>query len=171
MSNSDFGVIVAKFDDSRSAQRALREVKKVMSQQQVAVREGAVIVRDVDGELHISDVKEIVLSDIVRDVTDLTMALGRGGFSLTMRLMGGAVGLAVDGVRLALRGTWRAAILTGAILATPGRKLSSYLQLDKYMQTMGEDLEPGTAAVILVLADDQDGDLAEMLAGSGGTLL
>ena len=39
------------------------------------------------------------------------------------------------------------------------------------MQTMGEDLEPGTAAVILVLADDQDGDLAEMLAGSGGTLL
>jgi len=31
MSNSDLGVIVAKFDDLRSAQRALREVKKVMS--------------------------------------------------------------------------------------------------------------------------------------------
>ena len=127
MSNSDFGVIVAKFDDSRSAQRALREVKKVMSQQQVAVREGAVIVRDADGELHISDVKELGLSDIVRGTTDLTMAVGRGGFNLTMRLMGGAVGLAADGVRLALRGAWRAAILTGAILATPGRKLSSYL--------------------------------------------
>ena len=171
MSNSDFGVIVAKFDDSRSAQRALREVKKVMSRQQAAVREGAVIVRDADGELHISDVKELGLSDIVRGTTDLTVALGRGGFNLTMRLMGGAVGLAADGVRLALRGTWRAAILTGAILATPGRKLSSYLQLDRYMQTVGEDLEPGAAAVILILADDQDGDLAEMLAGSGGTLL
>jgi uncharacterized membrane protein len=171
MSNSDFEMIVARFSDSRSAQRALRDVKKVMSQQQVAVREGAVIIRDADGELHISDVKELGLSDIVRGTTDLTMAVGRGGFNLTMRLMGGAVGLAADGVRLALRGTWRAAILTGAILATPGRKLSSYLQLDKYMQTVGEDLEPGTAAVILVLADDQDGDLAEMLAGSGGTLL
>jgi uncharacterized membrane protein len=171
MSNSDFEMIVAKFSDSRSAQHALRDVKKVMSQQQVAVREGAVIVRDVDGELHISDVKEIGLSDIVRVTADLTVALSRGGFNLTMRLMGGTVGLAADGVRLALRGTWRAAILTGAILATPGRKLSSYLQLDKYMQTVGEDLEPGTAAVILVLADDQDGDLAEMLAGSGGTLL
>ena len=171
MSNRDFGVIVAKFDDSRSAQRALREVKKVMSQQQVAVREGAVIVRDADGELHISDVKEIGLNDIVRGTTGLTMALSRGGFNLTMRLLGGAVGLAAAGVSLALRSTWRAAMLTGAILATPGRKLSSYLQLDKYMQTVGEDLEPGTAAVILVLADDQDGDLAEMLTGSGGTLL
>jgi uncharacterized membrane protein len=171
MSNNNFEMIVAKFDDSRSAQRALREVKKVMSQQQVTVREGAVIVRDADGELHISDVKEIGLGDIVRGATDLTVAVGRGGFNLTMRFMGGVVGLAADGVRLALRGTWRAAILAGAILATPGRKLSSYLQLDKYMQTVGEDLEPGTAAVILVLADDQDSDLAEMLAGSGGTLL
>ena len=69
MSNNDFGVIVAKFDDSRSAQRALREVKKVMSRQQAAVREGAVIVRDADGELHISDVKELSLSDIVRGTT------------------------------------------------------------------------------------------------------
>ena len=171
MSNRDFGVIVAKFDDSRSAQRALREVKKVMSQQQVAVREGAVIIRDADGDLHISDVKELGLNDIVRGTTDLTVAVGRGGFNLTMRLLGGAVGLAADGVRLALRSTWRAAVFTGAILATPGRRLSSYLELDKYMQTMGEDLAPGTAAVILVLADDQDGDLAEMLAGSGGTLL
>jgi uncharacterized membrane protein len=171
MSNSDLGVIVAKFDDSRSARRALREVKKVMSQQQVAVREGAVIIRDADGELHISDVKEIGLGDIVRGTTDLTVALGRGGFNLTMRLLGGAVGLAADGARLALRGAWRAAILTGAILATPGRKLSSYLQLDKYMQTVGEDLEPGAAAVILVLADDENGELAEKLAGNGGTLL
>ena len=88
MSNRDFGVIVAKFDDSRSAQRALREVKKVMSQQQVAVREGAVIVRDADGDLHISDVKELGLSDIVRGTTDLTVAVGRGGFNLTMRLYG-----------------------------------------------------------------------------------
>jgi uncharacterized membrane protein len=171
MSNSDFGVIVAKFDDSRSAQRALREVKKVMSQQQVAVREGAVIVRDVDGELHIRDVREMGLSDVFLGTTDLTMALGRDGFNLTMRLLGGAVGLAAAGVSLALRSAWRAAVLTGAILATPGRKLSSYLRLDKYMQTVGEDLEPGTAAVILVLADDQDGDLAEVLAGSGGMLL
>jgi uncharacterized membrane protein len=171
MSNSDFGVIVAKFDDSRNAQRALREVKKVMSQQQIAVREGAVIVRDADGDLHISDVKEIGLSDIFLGTTDLTVALGRRGFNLTRRLLGGAVGLAAAGVSLALRSAWRAAIFTGAILATPGRRLSSYLELDKYMQTVGEDLEPGTAAVILVLADDQDGDLAEMLSGSGGTLL
>ncbi len=171
MSNSDFGTIVAKFDDSRDAQRALREVKKAMSKQQVAVRGGAVIVRDVDGGLHISDVKAIGLSDIVHGTTDLTMELGRGGFNLALRLFGGAVGLAADGARLALRGAWRAAFFAGAILATPGRKLSSYLELDKYMQTVGEDLEPGTAAVILVLADDQDGDLAETLAGSGGTLL
>jgi uncharacterized membrane protein len=171
MSNRDFGVIVAKFEDSRSAQRALHEVKKGMSQQQVTVREGAVIVRDADGELHISDVKEIGLGDIVRGATDLTMGLGRGGFNLTMRFMGGAVGLAVGATRLAMRGAWRAAFFASAVIATPGRRLSSYLQLDKYMQTMGEDLEPGTAAVILVLADDQDGDLAEMLAGSGGTLL
>lgn len=171
MSNSDFGVIVAKFDDSRNAQRALREVKKAMSKQQVAVREGAVIVRDADGELHISDVKEIGLSDIVRGTTDLTVALGRGGLNLSMRLLGGAVGLAAGGARLALRSAWRAAIFAGAVLATPGRKLSSYLELDKYMQTVGEDLEPGTAAVILVLADDQEGDLAETLAGSGGMLL
>ena len=113
---------MAQFDDSRDAQRALREVKKVMSRRQVAVREGAVIVHDVDGELHVHDVKEIGLSDIVRGATDLSMALGRGGFSLTMRLMGGAVGLAADGIRLALPGTWRAAMLTGAILAAPGRK-------------------------------------------------
>jgi uncharacterized membrane protein len=171
MSNRDFGVIVAKFDDSRSAQRALRDVKKVMSQQQFAVREGAVIVRDADGGLHISDVREIGLGDLVHGATDLTVGLGRGGFSLALRLFGGAVGLAADGTRLALRSAWRAAILAGAVLATPGRKLSSYLELDKYMQTMGEDLEPGTAAVILVLDDDQDGDLAETLAGSGGTLL
>ncbi len=171
MSNNDFGMIVAKFDDSRDAQRALREVKKTMRQQRVAVREGAVIRRDADGGLHISDVREIGLSDIVRGTTGLTVDLGRGGINLSLRLLGGAVGLAVGATRLALRGTWRAARFTGAVLATPGRKLSSYLELDKYMQTVGEDLEPGTAAMILVLADDQDGDLAERLTGSGGTLL
>jgi uncharacterized membrane protein len=171
MSNNDSGMIVAKFDDSRNAQRALREVKKAMSQQQVAVCEGAVIRRDADGGLHISDVREIGLGDIVRGTTGLTVGLGRGGFNLTMRLLDGAFGLAADGARLALRSAWRAAIFTGAVLATPGRKLSSYLELDKYMQTVGEDLEPGTAAMILVLADDEDGELAEKLAGNGGTLL
>ena len=171
MSNRDSRMIVAKFDDSRDARRALREVKQAMSQQQVAVREGAVIRRDIDGGLSINDVRELGLGDIVRGTTDLTVGLGRGGFGLALRLFGGAVGLAADGVRLALHGAWRAAFLAGAVIATPGRKLSSYMELDKYMQTVGEDLDPGTAAVILVLADDQDGDLAEMLAGSGGTLL
>jgi len=171
MNNRDSGAIVAKFDDSRDARRALREVKKAMSQQQIAVREGAVIRRDADGGLHISDVREIGLGDIVRGTTDLTMGLSRGGINLAMRVLGGAVGLAADGARLALRSAWRGAILAGAVIATPGRKLSSYLELDKYMQTVGEDLEPGTAAVILVVADDQDGALAETLAESGGRLL
>ena len=125
MSNSDSGTIVVKYDDSRNAQRALRDVKKAMNQQQVAVREGALIVRDVNGGLHISDVKELGLGDVIRGTTDLTVALGRGGFSLALRLFGGAVGLAADGARLALRSAWRAAFLAGAVLATPGRKLSS----------------------------------------------
>jgi uncharacterized membrane protein len=171
MSNSDSEVIVAKFDDSRNAQRALREVKKAMSQQQIAVREGAVIRRDINGGLSINDVRELGLGDVVRGATDLTLGLGRGGFGLALRLFGGAVGLAADGVRLALHGAWRAVFFAGAVIATPGRKLSSYLELDKYMQTVGEDLDPGTAAVILVVTEDPEGDLAETLVGSGGVLL
>jgi len=120
-------VILAAFKDENGADQALEQLKAAKKEHLIAVPNVAVLRKDKDGKLH------------VKEPTD--MGAGRG--AAIGGVLGGLTGLVFGPVGLALVG----GAAVGGIIA----RLHDSGFKDDRLRQLGENLQPGTSAILAVI--------------------
>jgi hypothetical protein len=171
MAENQSRVVVARFDDPKEAEDALRIMNKALRDESKTIYQGALVSLRRNGSLRVRDFKDIGLGDLVMSTADLTVDVGvqSAKIALTALLVG--AGLLLDGLRLVKNSASRAIGLAGVTLSLPSRRdLADFTSGDE-LQSLSVGLEPGDTAVVVVADHDTAGELATKLAQSGGTLV
>jgi hypothetical protein len=164
-------VVVARFDDPKQAEDALRVMNKALRDESKTIYQGALVSLRRNGSLRVRDFMDMGVGDMVLSAADLTIDLGveSAKIALTALLVG--AGLFWDGLRLVKDSASRAVGLAGVTLSLPSRRdLADFTSGDE-LQSLSVGLEPGDTAVVVVADQDTAGELATKLAQSGGTLV
>jgi hypothetical protein len=163
--------VVAKFDDSYDAEKALRKVTKALRDQDKLIYEGGVVALDEGGELEFKDMRDIGLTDIIVDAADTTISVGLGGLGLVMGVAMAGLNFVFDSLRLVKNNAGQVIGLAGEVLAYPNRKLLSSYRPGAETLKLSKSLKPGETAVVVTADPDTAANLATELARSGGQLL
>ena len=128
MSDVPVQLIVAAFQDEKSADLALKELKQARREKLIGIQNAAVIRKDEKGKLHIKETAD--------------MGGGKGA------ALGGVAGAAI-GI-LAGPALWVPAAV-GALVGGLAAKLRDSGFSDERLKTIGDSLEPGSSAIIAVV--------------------
>ena len=128
MSEVPVQLIVAAFQDEKSADMALKELKQARREKLIGIQNAAVIRKDEKGKLHIKETAD--------------MGGGKGA------ALGGVTGAAI-GI-LAGPALWVPAAV-GALVGGLAAKLRDSGFSDERLKTIGDSLEPGSSAIIAVV--------------------
>jgi uncharacterized membrane protein len=128
MSEVPVQLIVAAFQDEKSADMALKELKQARREKLIGIQNAAVIRKDEKGKLHIKETAD--------------MGGGKGA------ALGGVAGAAI-GI-LAGPALWVPAAV-GALVGGLAAKLRDSGFSDERLKTIGDSLEPGSSAIIAVV--------------------
>jgi len=121
-------LIVAAFQDERSADEALKALKQAKRERLIGIQNAAVLRKDEKGKLHIKETAD--------------MGGGRGA------ALGGVAGAAIG--LLAGPALWVPAAV-GALVGGLAAKLRDSGFSDERLKKVGESLEPGSSAIIAVV--------------------
>jgi uncharacterized membrane protein len=141
MSDNPVQVIVAAFQDEKTAKNALKELKQASRAGLIKIENAAVLRKDEKGKLHIKE----------------THDMGGGKGAALGGVGGAAIGL-VAGAALA------APVVVGALVGGLFAKLRDSGFSNKRLETMGEGLKPGTSAIIAVVEHTWVAKVEEALA-------
>ena len=136
-------VLVARFPQEEDARVALTELTDAKKQGDIAMQDAAVLRRDPDRSLHISDSAD--------------KGFGKGA------LIGGVAGAAVG----VLAGPVGWATLGGAAVGGLAHKLRDRGFPDEKLKQMGESVTPGSAALVVVVDDSSSADVELRLGRYG----
>ena len=137
MSDKPVHVMVAEFHDEQTAMAAYNELKDKKNLRLIHMENSAVIRKDDKGKLHIKETHD--------------MGGGKGaGIGL---LVGGAIGLLSGGVGLVAAGA------AGAVVGGLAAKLHDGGFKDDRLKEIGENLPPGSSALVILVEEDE---LSEM---------
>lgn len=128
MSEVPVQLVVAAFQDEKSADAALKELKQAQRQKLIKIDDAAVLRKDEKGKLHVKE----------------TGDWGGGKGAVVGGVIGGALGIILG----------PGAILAGAVGAAIGglsAKLRDSGFNDERLKTLGAGLEPGTSAIVAVV--------------------
>ncbi len=128
MSDVPVQVIVAAFQDEKTANNALKALKQASREGLVKIENAAVLRKDEKGKLHIKE----------------THDMGGGKGAALGGVAGATVGL-IAGAALA------APVAVGALVGGLVAKLRDTGFSNKRLESFGEDLQPGTSAIIAVV--------------------
>ena len=163
MTDQNAEVVVVTFEDRNQAQKALRSLNEADRADLIDIHEGALVSRDVYGEIHIDDLKLIGFDDLVRNSVGIALNVAVSGTGLLLVT-------AFEGLRILSRGGWQLAGLATALLASPLHRMRDTIIPDSRVKTVGADLEPGGSAVVAVVNADVATDLAAELERRGGVI-
>lgn len=146
MNNEALQVIIAAYQDEESANQALKELIQATKDGVVDIEDAALVEKDADGKIHIKDTANV--------------STGRGA----------AIGGVIGGVVGLLAGPAGVVILGGAGAFIGGAISGGDEGIpDERLQQLGEELEPGTSAVVAVVesvwTDAVEAKLAEAATG------
>jgi uncharacterized membrane protein len=143
MTNVPIQVIVAVFLDEEEAEVALKSLEDTRKQGTIDFEDAAVVKKDEDGKLH------------VKETTDVSTGRGAaiGG------VIGGVLGLIGGPAGMVILGAAGAAIGGLAAHGDTGFK-------DERLEKLGVSLEPGTSAVVAVVARVWVAEIEKRLAES-----
>lgn len=141
MTDNPIQLVVAAFQDEKTAKAALNELKKAQRAKLIQIENAAVLRKDEKGKLHIKETGD----------------------------MGGRKGAALGGVGGAAIGLVAGAALVvpavvGALVGGLVAKLRDSGFSDARLQAIGEGLTPGSSAIIAVVEHQWVGKLEEALA-------
>jgi len=163
--------VVAKFDERADAERALRALNRILRDEEKMIYQGAVVTRRDDGELRVSDMRDLGLADIIMDTADATLRIGLGGIGLVTGAFMAGLNVAVDMVRYVRNSAEQILNVVGESLSYPERMLLSSYEPGEEITLPATGLAPGESAIV-VKADQKTAlDLAADLKRSGGELL
>jgi uncharacterized membrane protein len=149
MADAPIELIVAAFQDEQGAENALTELKNAKREQLIAIKDAAVIRRDVNNKVHIKD---------VRDVGGGKGAVAGAIFGTAIALLTGPVGIVIGGAAGALVGGLTAkAVDTGL----PNKRLKE----------LAEALKPGTSAIVAIIEHTWVTDIEQMMADAGAQVM
>jgi uncharacterized membrane protein len=141
-------LVVAAFTDENGASRALKQLKEAKKEKLIAIKDAAVIRRDVDNKVHIHETGD--------------MSGGRGA------AIGGIVGAAIGIVAPP------AVLVAGAAGAAIGglaAKLRDSGFSDARLREVGAGLKPGTSALIAVIEHSWVRRIEQELAEQGAQMV
>ena len=136
-------VIVAKFQKEEKAEEALKELEEARKQGAIDFEDAAVIKKDEEGQYH------------YKETTDVSSGRGAaiGG------VIGGVLGLIGGPAGVVILGAAGAAVGGLAAHGDSGFK-------DERLEKLGEGLEPGTSAIVAVVAHVWVAEIEKRLADS-----
>jgi uncharacterized membrane protein len=139
-------VVIAAFPSEQGAKQALQELDDAKKQGLIAVKDAAVLRRDEQNKLHVSESAD--------------KGFGRGA------LIGGVAGAAVG----IIAGPIGWATLGGAAIGGLAAKARDGGIKDERLRQMGESLQPGNSALVAVIEHVWINDLERMLIERGANL-
>ena len=147
MSDVPVQVIVAAFQDEKSANLALKELKRARREKLIGIQNAAVLRKDAKGKLHIKETAD----------------------------MGGGKGAALGGVAGAAIGILAGPALlvpaaVGALVGGLAAKLRDSGFSDQRLKTIGESLEPGSSAIIAIVEHKWVAKVEQELAEAGADM-
>jgi len=144
MSDVPVQLIVAAFQDEKSAGEALKMLKQAQKEKLIGIVDAAVLRKDEKGKLHI------------KETTD----------------MGGGKGAALGGVAGAAIGLIAGPLLVvpaavGALIGGLAAKARDSGFKDDRLRTIGDSLKPGTSAIVAVVEHKWVGDVQKAMQEAG----
>lgn len=128
MSEVPVQLIVAAFQDEKSADLALKELKQAKRERLIGIQNAAVLRKDEKGKLHIKE----------------TADMGGGKGAALGGVAGAAIGLLAGPALLV-------PVAVGALVGGLAAKLRDSGFSDARLKTIGDSLEPGSSAIIAVV--------------------
>jgi uncharacterized membrane protein len=139
MAQAPVSAVVAAFNDEKGAQEALKELREAEKQKIIKIKDAAVISRGADSKLHIKD---------TADMTGTRGAVYGGVAGAVLGVIAGPVG-------------WAA--LGGAAIGGLVAKLRDSGFEDTRLREWGENLSPGSSAVVAVIEHTWVTEVEKML--------
>lgn len=140
MSELPVKIMVATFVDENSAKLALNEIEAARKQGAVDFEDAAIVKKDDHGNLHIHE---------TTDITTTTGAEIGGVIGGVLGLIGGPMGVIILGA---------AGAVIGGLVAHGDAGFQ-----DEQLKKLGEDLEPGSAVIVVVVSDAWISDIEQRL--------
>jgi uncharacterized membrane protein len=147
MSEVPVQLIVAAFQDEKSADMALKELKQARREKLIGIENAAVIRKDQKGKLHIKE----------------TADMGGGKGAALGGVAGAAIGL-IAGPALLVPAA------VGALVGGLAAKLRDSGFSDERLKTIGDSLEPGSSAIIAVVEHKWVAQVEKELAEAGADM-
>ena len=144
MSEVPVELIVAAFQDEKSANQALKELKQAQRQHLIKIENAAVLRKDQKGKLHIKE----------------THDMGGGKGAALGGVAGAAIGL-IAGPALVVP------VAAGALIGGLAAKLRDSGFEDGRLKQLGEGLTPGSSAIVAVV-DHTWGQQVQKQSAQGG---
>lgn len=148
MSDVPVELIVAAFTDENGADRALDQLKQAKKEKLIGIRDAAVIRRDVNDKLHITE------------TADMSGKKGAG----IGAIVGGAIGILFPPSLLA-------AGAAGAVVGGLAARLHDAGFPDERLKEIGQALKPGTSAIVAVVEHQWVAELQQELAAQGAQVV
>ena len=147
MANVPVQVIVAKFQEEATAGEALKVLEEARKQGAIDFEEAAIIKKDEEGQIHYNETTDV--------------STGRG--AAIGGVIGGVLGLIGGPAGVVILGAAGAAVGGLAAHGDAGFK-------DERLEKLGEGLEPGTSAIVAVVAHVWVAEIEKQLAVSAADL-
>lgn len=148
MSNVPVQLLVAAFPDEKAAQEGLKNLKRIQQEKQIQIDSVAVLGKDENGRLRIKE----------------TADLGGGKGAAIGGVTGAAIGL-IAGPALLVPA------VVGALIGGLAAKLRDSGFPDERLKIFGEELTPGSSAILAVVEHKWMGEIEKSMADTGATLL
>jgi uncharacterized membrane protein len=150
-------VIVARFDNRGEAQKALKTLNKTLKTQNVELRQGALVTRAPDGILEIEKLNDNTLAHLATDAINLTTFVAVGSAKIVAGTVRASFGLLSSSFG-------RASALAGSVAAVTVNRARTFAGGDKPLRRIGGSLEPGAAAIMVVVDSAHAEQVAAVLS-------
>jgi uncharacterized membrane protein len=149
MNEAPVELIVAAFQDEHSAEATLKELKLAKKEKLIRIQGAAILRRDQKNKLHVKDVDDV----------------GGGRGAVAGAILAAAIALVTAGTGVVLMGAVGA--LVGGLAA---KSINLGLPKDR-LKALGDELKPGTSAIIAIIEHRWVADLEAELAAAGGRVV
>lgn len=165
MGTEQADILVAKFADFATANKALRKLREAQRSKRLHGRKGAIVVGTPEGVMPVKDLDDMGVGDITSSMIDLAAFLGIGAAKI-------AAGTAFAGATLLLSSTRRTLALGRTLVLLPAKMLLGSFGSDEIVEELSSAVEPGVCAVVAVVNDADDAaQVAADLSEYGGELV
>ncbi len=163
--------LVVTFARRKDAEAALSAINRALRKRHETIYQGALVSRNEDDdELHIFDLHDMGLGEIIGGGFNLAFDTGRDGLRLLWSTVGAGLFFFGGSWRLVRSTARRSLALLGSTWSIPRRRRLESFGAQGQVEPTGVAIEPGGSAVVIVADHETAVDLANELVRKGGEI-